>query len=115
MIQYFSQFFKPLMSDDDGDPLAYIWVGNDSYAACINSNTGRVYATLWNGSHGYFYPTIFVPFLQALRVRSRMTIRNLTLRGFPICGVELSREKWFSMAHAQIRLEELLNVLQSFQ
>ena len=111
MIQYFSKLVRPLMVDDDGEATSFFWAGSESYAACLNPNTGRLHGTLWNGGDGDFYPTVYVSPLTALRIGSQEPIIKLTLRGFPRCALELTRITGFSMTDAQTSFETILGDL----
>ena len=102
------QLFRPSIVDDNGDPVPFIWVGNEHRTVCMNPHSSRVYATMWHDGYGKFFPTIYVSLFEACRISLHEPVVSLRLRSFPRCALELLRGKFRSMADAQEGLQELL-------
>jgi hypothetical protein len=100
--------FCPSLVEENGKPVPFIWVGDDHRSVCIDPNSSKVYAMMWNDGYGKFYPTVYVSLVGACRILSRESVVSLRMRNFPSCGLELLRFKFSSMTEAQEALEELL-------
>jgi hypothetical protein len=100
--------FRPSIVDDDGDPVPFIWVGDDNDSAYLSRDTGRVIAFIWHDGCGKFYPTIYVSLFEACRILRREPVIHFGLRSFPRCALDLLRFKCASMSDALEAFEELL-------
>ena len=107
-MKIFRQLFRPSLVEQNGDETSFLWIGDDRRSVCMNPNSTRVYATLWNDGHGKFYPTIYVSLFAARRIYLREPVISFRLRNFPRCALELLRVKCPSMTAAQEGLQELL-------
>ncbi|MCP3468700.1 hypothetical protein NLM33_00010 [Bradyrhizobium sp. CCGUVB1N3] len=107
-----SRLFQPMMMDEVDMPTTYLWVGDESYSACINPNTGRLFATLWHDGYGKFDPVHYVTIRQARRVLSYDRPFRIRLGSFPRLTFEFFRIKCHSMKEAQAEVELLLDAWQ---
>jgi hypothetical protein len=98
--------FRPVRTDDEGQVVPLVWIGDEHDVVCINPNTIRVYATMWNdGMDTKYYPTIYVSIVAAVRLLFEEHFATVGLRCFPQVGLELTRDKCHSMGEARERLE----------
>jgi hypothetical protein len=104
----FRQLFRPSLVTENGDPIPFIWVGDEHRVVCMNPHSSRVYATMWHDGYGKFFPTVYVSLFAACRIRLHEPVVGLTLRSFPRCALDLLRFKCRSMSDAQEGLQELL-------
>jgi hypothetical protein len=105
---FLERLFRPSLVEESGNPVPFIWVGDDHWSVCIDPNSSRVYAMMWNDGCGKFYPTVYVSLVGACRILSREPVVSLGMRSFPRCALELLRSKFSSMTEAQEALQELL-------
>ena len=110
MTNFLQDLFRPSLVTDDGEPVPFVWIGDDDQIVCMNPNSTKVYATMCNDGYGKFYTVIYVSLFAAvwLRFHEREPVVNFGLRSFPRCALSLIRFKCRSMTHAKECLEELL-------
>ena len=102
------KLFRPSIVAENGDPIPYIWVGDEHRVVCMNPHSTRVYATLRHDGYRKYYPTIYVSGFTAYQIFLHQPIVSLRLRSFPRCALDLLRFKCHSMSDAIECLEELL-------
>ena len=106
--RFVAGLFRPVMMEQEGEPATYFLAGDESYSACINPNTGKLFATIWHDGYGKFDPTHYVSILDALRILRHDRPVSIRLRSFPRLTFEFFRLKCRSMAEAQDQVETLL-------
>jgi hypothetical protein len=107
----FTQLFRSSLVAENGEEIAFVWIGDDEHAVYMNPNSAKVYATLWHDGYCKYYPTIYVSVPSAIRILLQREAFGLGLRCFPRCALDVCRLKCFSMAEAQECLQELLTDL----
>ena len=96
---------RSLDADDD---VSFIWIGDDYRAVCIDLDSARVHASLWDDGYGKFYPTVYVSLFAACRSLLREPVVSIRLCSPLRCALDLLRFKCSSMSEAKEALEQLL-------
>ena len=108
MTMRFERLFRPALTDYRGKPVPIIWVGDETYTACLNPRTNRIYVKMWNGGDGKFYPTVCISIPTAIRILWLSLTWEFGLRRFPRCAFHLLGFKSRSMNAAQESVQAML-------
>jgi hypothetical protein len=99
---------RPELTDYRGKPVPVIWVGDETYAVCLNPRTNRIYVKMWNAGYGKFYPTVYISIPTVLRILWLSLTWEFGWRRFPRCGFSLLGFKSRSMSAAKDSVQAML-------
>jgi hypothetical protein len=91
IIRYLKQKFRLRHTDNAGNPIPRIWIGDQEEALLVDLGSGKVYAYVSHDGCSKYYPTVYVSPLRALRLSRKNEAFLASLLPLPRCAVELRR------------------------
>jgi hypothetical protein len=89
IIRYLKQKFRPQRTDDAGNPIPRIWIGDQEEAVLVDSGAGKVHAFASHDGYGKYYATVYVSPLRAFWLSWYNDGFLASLLPLPRCAVEL--------------------------
>lgn len=89
MIRYLKQKFRPRSTDDAGNAVPRIWIGDQEEAVLVDLGSGKMHALASHDGYGKYYVTVYISPLRALRLSRNNEGFLVSLLPLPRCAVEL--------------------------
>jgi hypothetical protein len=103
---FLKQQFMARRTNDAGEPVHRIWLGDEDETALIDIGSGKLLAHVWHDGYGKYYPTLYVSPFRALQLTLRHQAYLVSLLSLPRCQMDLVRLR--SMDDAQGAVQAVL-------
>lgn len=108
MLEYIKMYLKSIEDSQSAEGRS-IWIGDSTFAACIDPAHGRLYATISNYGDSKHYPTFYVSVIEAFRMWRREDVVAMRWTNCMTVAVEICRRKFRSMQEAQTLAEIVID------